>query len=340
MSVGELFSGLKNKVRGMYNNFFYEGREAARAQAQEAPYPGQEAMPPQVGQDAAWQTNYQGAQQQAWGAYQAQGYPQQGAYQGYPGYTQPQPQPQQQPYQAASVQAPAPDQRRFRRSSAHQQEQQASNVVEVNFGGYQAPQSAPAQPAPTQEPQQAPGLLSARIINAKSMGDCRSAITLLRNGDAVLIAMENITDPTDMRRLVDTLSGACYSLTATITKVSRYGVYLLAPQTLAVFADQATNQMNTSPARGQSRAYQPVYPGAQQRTAYPPQTQPQAQSVNPPYGQQQQQQQAFTQRSAVPEEAPQQFYQRPAPQEGAVPAFTTRPAGYGYAPDDASAANQ
>ena len=171
------------------------------------------------------------------------------------------------------------------------------------------------------------------------MGDCRSAITLLRNGDAVLIVLESVNEPNEMRRMVDTLSGACYSLTATITKVSRFGVYLLAPQTLAVFTDQITNMMNTAPARGQARGYQPAYqPG--QRPAYAaPQGQnraPQqpAQNVSYGYAPNPVQQQAFTQQVAMPEEAPQNFYQRPMPQQGMVPSFSAQGAGYGYAPDE------
>ena len=169
------------------------------------------------------------------------------------------------------------------------------------------------------------------------MSDCRSAITLLRNGDAVIIVMENITNPGDMRRLVDTLSGACYSLTATITKVSRYGVYLLAPQSLAVFADQATNQMNAGPAQAQPQNYQ-ANPYAAQRPAYASPLQP-AQQPQPyaqqPYGGQQQE---FTQRTATPEAAAQEFYQRPLRQDAAIPSFSNRPAGVGYMPDEHAAA--
>ena len=173
------------------------------------------------------------------------------------------------------------------------------------------------------------------------MSDCRSAITLLRKGDSVLIVLENVTDPAEMRRLVDTLSGACYSLTATITKVSRYGVYLLAPQNMAVFTDQATNMMNSAPNRGQPRNY-PGFAHAQRgyapQTAYPPQSGYQQPQPNP-YAQPVQPQ-PFTQRTAAPEEPPQNFYQRPAPQEAQAPVFAPQPAGYGYAPDETQAVDQ
>lgn len=284
----------------------------------------------------------QGYQQPGYQPYQQQAYQQLS-------YQQPVYQSYQQP-QVQQSQAPQPQMPHRNRRMQQHAAQMENNVVD--FGAYQqrqqpqqSQQPQPAQPQPVQEnaAQPAGSLLSARVINARSMGDCRSAITLLRNGDAVLIVLENISDPSEMRRLVDTLSGACYSLTATITKLSRYGVYLLAPQTLAVFTDQATNAMNSAPVRTQARNYQPGYSG--QRTTYtsqpmqgqpqmqPPQQQPQA---NNPYAGMQ----AFTQRAAAPEEAPQNFYQRPAPQAAQTPSFSAQPAGYGYAPDEVMAADQ
>ena len=358
MAVGDIFGSLKNSVRNAYNNFFYSGRQAppqqrtrdarqdARNQTyaqqdegyQQGAYQQQNPYQQQYQQQNAYQQQYQQPN-----AYQQQ-YQQQNAYQ--------QQNPYQQQYQQPNAyqqqyQQPQPGQGRNRRTQTHTA-RQPENVVD--FGAYQQnmgrqnPQSAqPTQnaDAPAQEAAQtAASLLSARVINARGMGDCRSAITLLRNGDAVVIVMENIGDPSEMRRLVDTLSGACYSLTATITKVSRHGVYLLAPQTMAVFADQATNTMNSAPVRPQPRNYQPGF-GAGQRTAYAPPQQPQ----QPQHQQPQHQQsyagaQAFSQRAAAPEEPRQSFYQRPAPQMAQPPAFSAQPAGYGYAPDDAQAAGE
>lgn len=330
MAVGNVFGNLMDKARSMYNNFFYDGSEA--------PAPRKREKQQDMQQEAAQMPQ---AQAPSW--QYAQGQP-------YPGYQQP----YQQPAQAPVFQQPAPQPaqpQRNRRSQQHAA-QEPSNVVD--FGAYQQhsffgqPQQAPQQPE--NEPQApANSLLSARVISARSMADCRSAITLLRNGDAVVIVLENVTEPSEMRRLVDTLSGACYSLTATITKVSRYGVYLLAPQTLAVFADQATNMMNSAPVRQAARPqYQQPYQG--QRAAYAQQPQ---QRVNPyaaaqpqqqnPYAVQQNPyagQQGFTQRSAQQEEAPQEFYQRPAPQAAAAVGFSAQPVSYGYAPDEAAAAEQ
>ena len=328
MAFADIFQNVKNKAVQVYSNFFYEGKDVPSAPRRGRGYTVQEPMPPQQNQTQQWQPYYQNpSQQQGFGGYQQPA--QQQSYQQQPYQQQAFTQPPQQSFQQPQFAQPEQQQPRFRRSAQH-----ASNVVQVDFTNNQ-PQQPVQTPAQEPAPQQAPGLLNARIINARSMGDCRSAITLLRNGDAVLIVMENITNPGDMRRLVDTLSGACYSLTATITKVSRYGVYLLAPQTLAVFADQATNQMNAGPARPQTQAYQ-AGPYAAQRPVYTnpmqPAQQPQA------YGQPQQQ--PFTQRTAAPEEAAQDFYQRPMPQDSNIPSFSTRPAGTGYTPDEQGAVAQ
>ena len=335
MAVGDIFGSLKNSVMSAYNNFFYSGRQAPSARTKETYQDARNQAYPQ--QEEGYQQPYQ---QQP--VYQ-QPYQQQPVYQQQPAYQQPYQQPvsQQPVFQQAQAQPAA--QARARRTQMHAARQQ-ENVVD--FGSYQQNMGRqpvqPAQPVQNAEPtaqesaQQTASLLSARVINARGMGDCRSAITLLRNGDAVVVVMENISDPSEMRRLVDTLSGACYSLTATITKVSRHGVYLLAPQTVAVFADQATNTMNSAPARPQARNYQPGFAG--QRVTYAPQqqlVQPQAQpQPQQPYADAQ----AFTQRAAAPEVPRQSFYQRPAPQTVQPPAFSAQPAGYGYAPDDMQAA--
>jgi len=353
MAANAFFGNLRDKVRSVYNNFFYNGEEdnfpsapayeppveysaqspypqQAQQYAQQSPYP-QQAQ--QYAQQPPYPQQTQYAQQSAYGAVQQQ-YAQQGAYA--PQQTPPQ-QAAHQPAAAPAMAEQPAQQPRNRRMWAHQAE---NNVVD--FGAYQAQAAQPPQPAtaPSMAEQPAPAAVAsaARIINARGMGDCRSAITLLRNGDSVLIVLENVTDPAEMRRLVDTLSGACYSLTATITKVSRYGVYLLAPQSVAVYADQTTNQMNGAPARQQYRGYQqPGYAG-QPQAAQAPQgygyQQPQA-SYAPPA-----QQHEFTPRAAMPQEAAQPFYTRPAPQAAAAPSFAAQPAGYGYAPDEAVAMEQ
>ena len=330
MAVAELFGTVKSKAKKLYDRFFYADNDAPVPEGQGGYYAGQEQ--PQ-----------NGAPQQQYPPYGAQPVYQQPVYQqpvyqhSFAGPVFPQNEQNTAYQQPGGYQQPA-QQPRNRRTAQHAA-QQAGNIVD--FTAFQQSQSfqQPQQPEQESAPQQGTSLLNARVINARNMGDCRSAITLLRKGDAVLVVMESISEPGEMRRLVDTLSGACYSLTATITKVSRSGVYFLAPQTMAVFTDQTTNLMNNVPLRTQAPNYQPVY--GNQRPAY------QAQPFIPQQSAAQQQpvQQAayqgamgFTQRAAAPEEAPQSFYQRPAPQTAPTPEFSAQPAGYGYTPDDSSAA--
>ena len=332
MAANSFFGKLGGKVKNVYNNFFYNGEEDDHIPSAPASYEppveysaqnpqyqqGGYAQPQQyqTAQTAYQQPSYQKPASYAAPTYQQPAYAQQPAAQ-QPAYVQPA---VQQPAAQAEAQA-APQ--RNRRMWAHQNE---DNVVD--FGAYQQNQ----QPQEVQENAEAlpAGARAARIINARGMGDCRSAITLLRNGDSVLIVMENVTDPAEMRRLVDTLSGACYSLTATITKVSRYGVYLLAPQSVAVYADQTTNQMNGAPMRPvQQRGYQQPYAAAQQRPAVQSYQQPQA-AYAP--------QSPFTRRQTPAQEAPRPFYTRTAPQNTPAQSFAAQPAGYGYAPDETAAA--
>ena len=352
-----------------YGNFFKDAFGKAKSKLEGFLYhedTGISAPPPSMSdENAAPGTGemYPAQQQQTplYG-YQQPYQPQQPVYQGYPSpaYQTPQQAYQQQPqdpaYQPAAYQPPAPAQStRFARNRRTERTplRQENNVVD--FSAYQQPAQAEPAPAAPQAPQAQPAAagaaFSARIINARGMADCRSAITLLRNGDTVLIVLENISEPAEMRRLVDTLSGACYSLTATITKVSRYGVYLLAPQTVAVYADQATNQMNMVPSRMPQRpaqgnyGAQPVQRPAYQQPAYAapayaaPAYQPAAAAQPGVYAPPQS---AFTQRTAAPEEAAAQqpFYARQPVQGAQLPPFSSQPAGYGYAPDESTAAEQ
>ena len=351
MANGNFFKDAFGKAKQILEGFLYrdEGGNAPVPSAMEDQYPapaeGVYAQQPQTvtyqaqpANYAAMGMQYQQPQQQpaqmAYSPYQAYqqayptAYPQQYQHPAQPQQLQ-QPQQFQQPQQAQQFQQPAQQQPRMsifqattRNRRADRTPQMENNVVD--FAAYQQGQQ-PQEAAP----QQAPAAASARIINARGMADCRSAITLLRNGDAVLIVLENVTDPAEMRRLVDTLSGACYSLTATITKVSRYGVYLLAPQNVAVYADQATSQMNSAPNRSAVRAPQQQPYGNSGYAGYP---------QNNPYAAPQQN--GFMQRPAAPEEAAQPFYTRTAPQAGQMPAFSTQPAAAGYAPDETMAVDQ
>ncbi len=349
MAFGDLFAQVKNRASKLYNQFFFDEeapapelqREAYPPQTQQAPYSPQQGDP------------YQQPQVQA--AYQPQAQYQQPMQQP---YQQPQQQPQQQQAPQTQFSAQYQPPQRNRRAQQHTA-QPEDNVVPISAYQQarpqqpmqQAPQQAPQMQPPPQMPLQQPPMQqpqapqqppqtvqasgAARIINARGIGDCRSAIMLLRAGDAVVIVMDNITDPAEMRRYVDTLSGACFSLSATITKVSRYGAYFLAPQGMAVYADQVTSQMNGAAVRqvAQRPAYQPQQGYQQQPYQGQPQQAAYQAPVNPyPPQRAPQQGEDFVPRTA--ENAPQQpFYTREAPNAPQT-SFSQQPQAYGYAPDE------
>ena len=296
---------------------------AQNAYQQQQPQYAQNAyqqQQPQYAQNAYQQQQPQYAQN----AYQQQ-QPQyaQNAYQQQPQYAQASAQSQQpvqqaQPlYSQFSAQMPQPPRNRRVQQRA---QQEAENVVPFP-GAYQQDAQQPGT-----QPQAGETVLNARIINVRGINDCRSAIALLRAGDALIVVMDNVADPAEMRRYVDTLSGACFSLSATITKVSRHGAYLIAPSCVNVYADQMTAQMN-----GAQR------PAAQR---YAQGYQPKDRSYQQPYASQEayaqrpaQDQQGFERRAPAPDVQQNAFYAQRPQNEPAAPSFEAQPAGYGYAPD-------
>ena len=232
-------------------------------------------------------------------------------------YQQPNPAYQQQYQRPAQQEAYQQPRSQF---TAQVEEQRQRNRQDgqkiVNFPGYSA--EAPLQQQP-QATESVPGA-NIRVINLRGVNECRSAIALLRAGDVLVVVMDNVGDPAEMRRYVDTLSGACFSLSATITKVSRSGAYLVAPSGVSVFADMVTSQMN-----GAQRAYNRQT--AARQAARQPSYQPYAQ----PAYQEPQQQNGFEQRAA--QQAPMtEFYAQQPVGAPAQPSFEPQQ-NNGYVPD-------
>ena len=335
------FRNLMDSVKNFFgpNNSFFNGPRAEEdsayhpAPAGDSGYftqaPQQQAAPQQSAQPYAQQA-YEAQPQQS--AYQAPAYQQpyaqpayqQGAYQ-QPSY---QAQPFQQPAQPAQPQQPAysasplqqgyQPQQRNRRSAQHAQQPQqpeAENVVP--FPGIAQQPQQQAQPAAQQS---APSKqLSACVVNARSIADCRNAIGILRTGDCVIAVMDSIADQAEVRRYVDTLNGACFSLGCTMTRLSaRVGVYLLAPAGMQVYTDRTTTQMNA-----QSRAPQRANAGMQQGAFQSPFAPQQGQM---PYGQ------AVYQQPVNPFAPPQPVYAQPQ-----QPAFSEQQPSQGYVPDNEGA---
>ena len=330
MALGDFFNRAKEKTAGLFNHFFYDD---TMPRDDEAAPDDSRAAQPQYAQNAYQQQQPQYAQN----AYQQQQpqYAQNAYQQQQPQYAQNAYQQQQSPFAQASAQSQQPVQQaqplysqfsaqmpqppRNRRVQQRAQ-QEAENVVPFP-GAYQQDAQQPGT-----QPQAGETVLNARIINVRGINDCRSAIALLRAGDALIVVMDNVADPAEMRRYVDTLSGACFSLSATITKVSRHGAYLIAPSCVNVYADQMTAQMNGAQ-RPATQRYAQGY-------------QPQDRSYQQPYASQEayaqrpiQDQQGFERRAPAPDVQQNAFYAQRPQNEPAAPSFEAQPAGYGYAPD-------
>ena len=329
------FRSLLDSVKNFFgpNNSFFNGpraeeetTERAGGTADAGQYMQPQQSTPQQNQQGYTQQVYDAQPQQT--AYQAPAYQQpqqmpytqpayqQNSYAAQPYQQQPQPaQPQQQVYSTSPLQQGyQPPQQRNRRAAQHVQQPEGENIVPFP-GNVQQPQ----QPQPAPQAQQTPAKqISACVVNARSIADCRNAIGILRTGDCVIAVMDSIADQAEVRRYVDTLNGACFSLGCTMTRLSaRVGVYLLAPAGMQVYTDRTTTQMNA-----QSRAPQRSASGMQQgmfQSSYA------AQQGQMPYGQGGYQQ-------ANPFMPPQTAYAQPQ-----QPAFSEQQPSQGYIPDSEGA---
>ncbi len=308
-----LFSTLKNKAQTAVSRFLYEERGSgygSGAYMEEEP-PYEEEKPRRGRRSAQQRAAEEPPVEQAWQA------PYQGTYQ-QPVYAQQQPQQYQQ----------APQPQPMTQFAAQMEEQRSRSKQEnpnmVPFPGQYAGEQ-PAQEQQAQTPQA--GIC---VLNLRNNAECRLAISMLRQGNALMVIMENVGDSVEMRRYVDTLSGACFSLNATITKVSRHGAYLLAPGTFAVMADSATSQMNSMqrrPQQAQPRAQARANPYAPQQGAYQPSYQ------NPT------DENGFEYRGPAPEPQQAAFYYQQPMQAPAAPNFESQRPGTGYVPDRVEAVN-
>ncbi|MBQ9196438.1 MAG: cell division protein SepF [Clostridia bacterium] len=321
MAFRDLTRGIKNFF-GPNNRFFngeresepvsesYYSQQEPQGYAPEAAYQQpQESYYNQQPQQA-YQQPYQQPQQ----AYQQPGYQQAQPYRAQANYQQPQQQAYAGGFQQQTVnQAYVPP--RNRRAAQHAQP--AENVVP--FPGSASSAQQPQQQAPA-APQQQTGeqkKTAACVINVRNIGDCRSAIGILRAGDCVIAVIDSIADQSEVRRYVDTLNGACFSLGCTMTRTSsRVGVYFLAPQSMQVLTDQTTTQMNAqSRAPQRPRSAQPVF-----QTAYAaPQTFAQRPAYAQPYSAPQQTAYAQPQQTAYAQQPQAGFTAQEAPGFAAAP---------------------
>ena len=327
------FTRFRNSAVQKVNHFLYGDRDSGYGYSSGAvydvgdpPYEPEEQRTPRRRRGQYREERYaqdeQRMNEQQQQMYQQQAYQQQAPYpQGYQqqayqqGYQQPYQQQPQQAYQQPVTQFAAQvEEQRSRNPQAQQPDPQ--KVVPFP-GSYSGEQPQDVKPA------------SVRVITIRGFNDCRSAISYLRAGEILLVVMDGIQDQAEMRRYVDMMAGACFSLSASITKVSRYGSYLAAPGQVSVWADPVISQMNGTgrraarPAQPQNsyRTYQGDYQqGAAQGYGY---QEPAPQNAYHPY--------APNVQNAAADGT--EFYARqpqPTPEQ---PPFEAQERGTGYAPD-------
>ena len=330
MSLADLWKNAKNK----FDSFLYkdeEGEEETTASEEEfidfAPQPAQPNPQMQMNPQP-YNQGYAPAYNAAYAPQQSAYQPQQSAYQPQQSGYQPQFKPaaaaEGQPmYSQFSAQMPQQRNRRVQQYQSQHAAQPAETGHVVPFPGTHA-QEAPAVPSAERD-----SSVNVRLIVLRRINDCHSAISFLRNGDAVIVTMDQIPEQSEKRRYVDILSGACFSLSATITKVSQYGTYLIAPGKVRVLADAVISQMNNgvqTPASPQGNAPRtnPMYrPGTYQQ----PQPMQYAQApVSDENG--------FVQSAPAPQMMQGNFYDRQPYAAPQSPSFESRNAsGAGYVPD-------
>ena len=323
------FTRFRNSAVQKVNHFLYGDRDSGYGYSSGAvydvgdpPYEPEEQRTPRRRRGQYREERYaqdeQRMNEQQQQMYQQQAYQQQAPYpQGFQqqayqqGYQQPYQQQPQQAYQQPVTQFAAQvEEQRSRNPQAQQPDPQKVVPFPGSYSGEQPQEVKPA---------------SVRVITIRGFNDCRSAISYLRAGEILLVVMDGIQDQAEMRRYVDMMAGACFSLSASITKVSRYGSYLAAPGQVSVWADPVISQMNGTgrraarPAQPQNsyRTYQGEYQqGAAQGYGY---QEPAPQNAYNPYAQ-----------SAADGT---EFYARqpqPTPEQ---PPFEAQERGTGYAPD-------
>ena len=83
-------------------------------------------------------------------------------------------------------------------------------------------------------------------IHIRNEYECRLAITELRKGNILALAMDSITDQNEVRGYVEMLIGASCALRFTLTKISKYNVYIACDDDCMMLIDRAVKALNPS----------------------------------------------------------------------------------------------
>ena len=266
LNLKDIFNTLKNKAETIFyeqsdveNGYNYAAAPQENGNPYENPYTEQGNAFEQGYQQNTWQQPQQNMYQQPMQEMQQMQQMQQNTWQ----------QPQQNMYQQPMQQMQQMHQNTWQQpqQSMYQQPMQQNTWQQPQQNMYQQQPAENAQPQQQENPNVVPfpnaqqqtenNAPACCVINARNVSECYSAIVQLRSGSMVIVVLENINDTMEMRHYVDMLSGACYALKGTITKLSRHGAYLIAPNHMRVCVDAATNQFN-SPASRMQRPQSPL----------------------------------------------------------------------------------
>lgn len=276
MDFRSVFDQVKSAFVIGKGNTFLHGGQPERQQTQDYYEPQQAAASGQ-----AYAPGYQAPYQQPAAPYQADPFaapaPEQGYYQQAPVQQPVYQQQQQQPQQPYYYQQP--QQQGYQQPAAgpvYQQQQQNPGFQtqmdpfgqERNRRGGRHRDAAPdspmyAQPQPENlvqfpaaaqqaQSEQHGSAVDAYVINVYNLNSCRQAMSCLRRGQCTLIVMDQLFDKAEIRRYVDMLTGACYALNGTMTRLSaKIGFYIMAPAGMTVYTDPTTSNANSpQPAAG------------------------------------------------------------------------------------------
>lgn len=247
MALRDTLFRMRDSVSQMTQRFLHGDNQGYGPQGYgQQPDGGYDPNQAAYGQESApYASPYENAYQQQ--AYQQAGYQQQ-TY-------------QQAAYQQQAQQQAAPQQAQQQPYQAYPQEDYASQ------GEYQSPYAGSfyQQTQPQQRQSRAaahsaekvvpfPGMVSdragnayaheAQIVQLRDRDECRAIIEHLKNNCTVALNMDNIASDTEKQRCVDMLSGAAYTLSCNICRISTRGVYLITPAAVRVTQDDATRRLN------------------------------------------------------------------------------------------------
>ena len=155
------------------------------------------------------------------------------------------------PYQPRH-EAAAPVQSNWQTGYTQQQMQQPQ--------GFAAAAPAPQAAAPVQQPQQ-PGnvvyfpdtvqddqnnhyAMIMRVAQVSSIASCYHLLEFMQNDEAIIVNLDQISDPMEANRCIDMLFGAAYAMKQNFERISTRSIYLIAPRRVHLLPSDSMMQLS------------------------------------------------------------------------------------------------